>query len=667
MKGSPAGGQTRRRPSICRQTGRGHGGDRFLQVRAAAGRPREPRHREGDRRALGRVGHLRRDLHRPRPAHPARRHRLGRAEGDALLRPLAGRRHRRQQRRLRALVPPCHRGRRLHRLRRHVPGGRLGPRPPPRHGALGPMAHPAPAPRNRLASEPSPYLQQHAHNPVDWWPWGEAAFAEARRRDVPVFLSIGYATCHWCHVMAHESFEDEQAARLLNEAFVCVKVDREERPDVDDAYMAVCQAMTGSGGWPLTVFTAPDKRPFLATTYVPKTSRFGRLGLLELVPKITAAWADRRDDLMAQAGHVLEHVAAGSAAPGELPANVLEKAEAGLARRFDRELGGFGGAPKFPSPHTLLFLLRRHARTKDAAALDMVVRTLDAMAAGGIHDHLGGGFHRYSTDAAWLLPHFEKMLYDQAMLAMAYTEAFQATGEARFAAVARSTLDYVLRDLADPAGGVRCAEDADSEGVGGKFYVWTKDEIEEILGAEAPAFCAAYGVAAEGNVHDEATHRTTGANVLHLSRPLVDDRFASARAKLLAARNERVRPLLDDKVLVDWNGLAIAALAKAGTALGEPRFVQAAVTAARFVQKEMRRPDGRLRHRWKAGAKDGTGFLDDHAFLLWGLLELYDATLDPAWLEWAIEVAEGLRHFRDEAGGWFLSPTDGEDLGVRRA
>lgn len=546
----------------------------------------------------------------------------------------------------------------------------------------GPMAKAtASAPQNRLATEPSPYLQQHAANPVDWWPWGEAAFAEARRRDVPLFVSIGYATCHWCHVMAHESFEDPEVARLMNEAFVNVKVDREERPDVDDACMAVCQAMTGSGGWPLNVWMAPDKKPFLAGTYFPKTSRFGRLGMLELVPKVAEAWTTQRSELLAQADHLLDHVGSGSHAPGDLPTDVLDKAEANLAQRFDAHHGGFGRAPKFPSPHTLLFLLRRHARTKDPKTLGMVVRTFDGMAAGGIRDHLGGGFHRYSTDPHWLLPHFEKMLYDQAMLAMAYAEAFQATGERRFADIAHETLGYVLRDLRDPAGGFRCAEDADSEGVEGKFYVWSKAEVERALGAEqARAFCVAYGIAAEGNFDDEATHRKTGANVLHLPRPLdqvaqalgvtraaLDEQLAASRAKLFALRARRVRPLLDDKVLVDWNGLIIAALAKAGTALGEPRYTQAAVDAALFVQREMVRKDGRLRHRFKAGAKDDAGFLDDHAFLLWGLLELYDATLDAAWLTWATQVADGLRNFRDaKGGGWFLAAHDAEDLGVRR-
>jgi uncharacterized protein YyaL (SSP411 family) len=538
---------------------------------------------------------------------------------------------------------------------------------------------------NRLAGEPSPYLRQHAGNPVDWWPWGEAAFAEARRRDVPVFVSIGYATCHWCHVMAHESFEDAEVARLLNEAFVCVKVDREERPDVDDVCMAVCQQMTGSGGWPLTVLMTPDKKPFFAGTYFPKESRHGRIGMLDLAPRVAQAWRTQRAELERQAEHVLQHVRGEAHGHGEveegfepseaaqaidlgLPA--LEAGVTALAQRFDRTEGGFGTAPKFPSPHHLLFLLRQHARG-DGRALPMVAAQLDAMARGGIRDHLGGGFHRYSTDRAWLVPHFEKMLYDQAMAAFAYAEAFQATGREDYAAIARSTLDYILRDLADPAGGFRCAEDADSEGVEGKFYVWTRDEVLRALDpADGERFCAAHGVTAEGNFHDEATHHQTGANILHLRKPLStaqEAALAPLRAKLLEVRSRRVRPLLDDKVLTDWNGLAIAALAMAGTALREPRYLAAANRCADFLHARMRRADGRLLHRWHAGSTDATAFLDDHAYLLWGLLELHDATLEPHRLEWAAEVArQMLDRFAAPEGGFFGAPSDGEDLGARR-
>ncbi len=538
-------------------------------------------------------------------------------------------------------------------------------------------------PTNRLASEPSPYLRQHAQNPVAWWPWGDAAFAEAKRRDVPVFLSIGYATCHWCHVMAHESFEDDAVARLLNEAFVCVKVDREERPDVDEAYMAVCQQMTGHGGWPLTAILDHTKRAFFAGTYFPKESRHGRVGMLDLVPRITEAWTGKRAELEAQAEHILQHVRGEAHAHGDeqvggvnaspaadLDAGILTEAVAAFAKRFDPKHGGFGGAPKFPSPHNLLFLLRANNRAPKPATPRMVETTLEAMQLGGVRDHVGGGFHRYSTDREWLTPHFEKMLYDQAMLAMAYTEAHQVTGRTDFASTARSTLDYVLRDLADPEGGFRCAEDADSEGEEGKFYVWTQAELAASLGKDAVRFGALYSTTTEGNYLDEATHKRTGANILHLGAALTatDEAWAAPlRAKLLAMRSKRVRPLLDDKVLTDWNGLAIAAFAKAGTALQEPRYTAAAEGAASFLLKAMRRPDGRLRHRFHHGVVDAHAFLDDHAYLLWGLLELHAATLAPRWLDAALDLARQVqRDFAHPDGGWFTTPTDGETLGARK-
>ena len=542
---------------------------------------------------------------------------------------------------------------------------------------------PSPASRNRLGGEKSPYLLQHAGNPVDWYPWGEEALERARREDRPVFLSIGYSTCHWCHVMAHESFEDPQVAALLNAGFVSVKVDREERPDIDAVYMAACQAMTGSGGWPLTVIMAPDGRPFVATTYVPRTSRFGRMGMLELLPRVLEMWRTDRERLLESASEVAGALSAtpgseGAPDPGK---EALELGAVQLAQRFDEEHGGFGHAPKFPTPHDLLFLLRRWSRTGDAWALRMVGRTLDAMRRGGIHDHLGGGFHRYSTDEAWLRPHFEKMLYDQALLMMAYTEAFQATGEQDYASVVRETASYLLLDMMSPDGAFCSAEDADSPGGEGAFYVWTEDELRRVLGDEDARLAATvFGATSEGNYVEEATGRRTGANVLHLTAPVaelaaqldmdvpgLEERLLGIRNRLLRAREGRPRPQRDDKVLADWNGLVIAAVAKASRALGEPELAVIAEDAARFVLERMRAPDGRLLHRFRDGEAAVPATLDDHAFMAWGLLELYEATYEPRWLREAAALAHAMldRFWDADAGGFFLTADDAERLLLR--
>ncbi|MGB0652593.1 MAG: thioredoxin domain-containing protein [Thermoplasmatota archaeon] len=522
---------------------------------------------------------------------------------------------------------------------------------------------------NRLAGTASPYLLQHQENPVDWWPWCDEAFEEAARRDVPVFLSIGYATCHWCHVMAHESFEDEEAAAALNEAFVCIKVDREERPDLDDQYMAVCQATTGSGGWPLTVLLTPERRPFFAGTYFPKRGRGGRPGLLELVPHIQKLWQEDREGLDQRAGDITDWLAhQGAHDAGDRPGDeALTAAYRHLEARFDAENGGFGGAPKFPSPHQLLLLLRHHRRTKHEPALDMVVQSLDAMAAGGVHDHIAGGFHRYSTDAHWLLPHFEKMLYDQAMLAMAYTEAFLATGEERFERVARGILDFVLREMTTQGGAFASAFDADSEGEEGLFNTWTMTELEAALGPDDAARAAeAWNCTAEGNFLDEATRQRTGRNVLHR---MGFDPDAQApedlRGRLLEARNQRVWPLLDDKVLADWNGLAIAALAQAAQAFDEPRYVKAATAAATFLLDEMM-AGGRLRHAYRDGVLGQEGFLSDHGFVAHGLIHLYEATGETRWLAAAKQLTDAmLGHFAHPGGGFYDTPDDGEALLAR--
>jgi uncharacterized protein YyaL (SSP411 family) len=549
---------------------------------------------------------------------------------------------------------------------------------------------------NRLADANSPYLLQHAANPVDWWPWSDAAFEEARRRDVPVFLSIGYATCHWCHVMEHESFEDPQTARALNDAFVCVKVDREERPDVDGVYMAAVLAATGRGGWPLTALLVPDTRePFWVGTYLPRESRGGRIGVRELAENVADHWRQNADGVRRSASE-LAGVVRQMAAPevgDALGEPEVEAAARALLRRADPEHGGFGAAPKFPTPHHALFLVRRAALMGDAALARVAVAALRAVRRGGAYDHVGGGLHRYSTDREWLLPHFEKMLYDQALFAIACAETAHATGADDLRAAAESTLDYVLRDLRQPGGGFASAEDADSLNAAGEreegaFYVWTVDELEAALGADDARLAAdVWGADAGGNYLDEATHQPTGANVLHLHErrlgaadPLaapaerlgldpdaLRERLDGVRARLLDARDERPRPLLDDKVLADWNGLAIAALAVAARTFGRTDYAEAATEAARFVLREMRTDDGDLLHRWRDGEAGIPGLLDDHAFLVWGLLELYQTTFDPAHLGAALDLHGRMRdRFEAEEGGYYLSPADAPDLLVRQ-
>lgn len=536
---------------------------------------------------------------------------------------------------------------------------------------------------NRLINEKSPYLLQHAHNPVDWYPWGPEAFERARAEDKPIFLSIGYSTCHWCHVMESESFEDADVAALMNETFVCIKVDREERPDIDGVYMGAAVAMTGRGGWPLTIIMTPDGRPFYAATYIPKQRRFGVPGMVEILPRIAELWKNKRSELLETADRVAAALRQETAAPGEeLGSDDLIAAERQLAAAFDRERGGFGGAPKFPTPHNLFFLLRCWFRTGDAATLDIVEKTLDAMRRGGIYDHVGYGFHRYSTDADWLLPHFEKMLYDQAMLTIAYTEAFLATGRSEYERTAREILTYVLRDMTAPEGGFYSAEDADSEGVEGKFYLWTMTEIREVLGPEDTELVAeALGILDEGNVKDESTGRRSGTNVVHLARPVAHtarrvglsehelaERLESVRETLFAARESRVHPHKDDKILTDWNGLMVAALATAARALGEPEYAAAAARSVDFILERMRDHEGRLLHRYRDGEAAIRAHADDYAFLTWGLIELYETTFEVKCLRSALELTdEFVAHFWDEEnGGFYFSADDGEALLTRR-
>lgn len=536
---------------------------------------------------------------------------------------------------------------------------------------------------NFLINEKSPYLLQHAYNPVKWYPWGEAAFARSRNENKPIFLSIGYSTCHWCHVMEKESFEDPDVARLLNETFICIKVDREERPDIDSVYMAVCQAITGRGGWPLTIIMAPTKEPFFAATYIPKKGRFGSGGMLDIIPHIANLWAQQQKEILHSASQLKAALSPGmshGSAQGtaiELNEEILNRAYSQLLCAFDRQEGGFGRAPKFPTPHNLTFLLRYWYRTGNIEALQMVTKTLDAMHMGGIYDHLGFGFHRYSTDSKWLVPHFEKMLYDQAMLIIAYTEAFQATGIERYRQIAEEVIEYVLRDMCSAEGAFYCAEDADSEGVEGKFYLWKQEEIYDSLPSEqADMICKAYGISSEGNYIEEISGIPTKENILHLIRPLEETarelglslnelkaKLEASRQTLFAGREKRVHPAKDDKVLTDWNGLMIAALSKASRTFGRPEYAQAASKAADFIFHKMTYHDGRLLHRYWEGEASITGFLEDYAFMVWGLIELYQATMDKVYLKKALNLNFlQMGSFMDNEGGFFHTSKDSETL-----
>ncbi len=526
---------------------------------------------------------------------------------------------------------------------------------------------------NRLAREKSPYLRQHAANPVDWYPWGEEAFARARAEQRPIFLSIGYATCHWCHVMERESFEDEAVAAALNERFVPVKVDREERPDVDEVYMAAVQQLTGSGGWPISLFLTPDGQPFTGGTYFPQPARFGRRSFLEVLGLVHDVWTRERARVVESAAQITDYLrelnAGRPEGSAELGPELLQRGARQLAASYDEQHGGFGMSNmRFPLPHNVSFLLRHHQRTGAAHSERMARRTLDAIVEGGLRDHLGGGFHRYCVDPAWEIPHFEKMLYDQAGLVRALVEAWQALGEPRYAEVARETLEFVLTRMRTPEGAFTSAWDADSEGVEGKFYVWTAAELRELLGADYGPFAARYGVSEGGNFHEVpgGNHLRLAASVEEVaaregrSAAEVEAALARARATLLAARERRVPPLHDDKVLADWNGLMIGAAALAGRALGEPRYTAAAEEAARFVLERMRAPDGALLHRWREGEAAVAGMLEDYAFLAWGLLELYEATFAPRWLADAQALARVMveRLWDADAGGFFSVPAE---------
>ena len=527
---------------------------------------------------------------------------------------------------------------------------------------------------NRLAKESSPYLLQHKNNPVDWYPWGDEAFQKATELNRPIFLSIGYSTCHWCHVMEDESFEDEQVAQLLNDNFISIKVDREERPEIDHLYMTVCQAMTGKGGWPLTIIMTPDKYPFFAGTYFPKKGRMGRPGMIELLPAIADAWVNKKGELIQSANQIKKYLidSNNKEIGDQLNQTILTNTNSQFINRYDKTHGGFGVKPKFPSPHNLIYLLRYHNMSGDKTSLLMVEKTLQEMRLGGIFDHVGFGFHRYSTDREWILPHFEKMLYDQAMLTLAYTEAYQITNNQLYKDTAEEILHYVQRDMTDKRGGFYSAEDADSEGEEGLFYLWTIEEIKNILNNdESELLINTYGLDLEGNYKDEATGKKTEKNILYLKESISNakskNRLNDITKKLYLAREKRIHPLKDDKILTDWNGLMIAAFAKAGDVFNSDDYIQQAEKSAQFILKNLTDNNGRLLKRYRNGNAGLDAHLDDYAFFIWGLLELYEATFNVTYLTEAIQLSNIMvEEFWDiNNGGFFLGSENSEKLIVR--
>ena len=514
---------------------------------------------------------------------------------------------------------------------------------------------------NRLINESSPYLLKHATNPVDWYPWGDDAFSLAKEKNKPILLSVGYLTCHWCNVMEEESFSDPQVAALINDVFVPIKVDREERPDIDQIYMKACHLLSPSCGWPLTVFLTPAGKPFYAGTYIPKENRFGRLGLLELIPRVKQLWTEKRASVLKSAESINAAIVSSTIQlPGvDIKASRLDAAFRAFSMAFDQEHGGFGRSTKFPKPLDLIYLLRYWNRTGNSEALAMVEKTMTAMRKGGIYDHLGYGFHRYATDLMWRLPHFEKMLYDQALLVLAYVEAYQATAKEEYATTAREILHYVLTYMTATNGAFYSAESADSEGEEGKFYLWTAGEIKKTLDRkEAAAAIKIFHIREDGNFIDPVIGRKTGENVLYIDQDIGQkDTFERIRGKLLLERNKRVRPELDDKVLTDWNGLMIAALAKTAQVLNQPEYGEAAKNAALFILQNLRSKDGKLLHRWRNGQAGLEGNAADYSFLTWGLLELYSWDFDSKWLKFALGLTDDLvkDYWDNKLGGFYLT------------
>jgi hypothetical protein len=526
---------------------------------------------------------------------------------------------------------------------------------------------------NKLAGETSPYLLQHAQNPVDWYPWGDEALARAQEEDKPILLSIGYAACHWCHVMAHESFEDPATAAIMNRFFVNIKVDREERPDIDSIYMSAIQALHGQGGWPLTAFLTPEGRPFYGGTYFPPTPRYGTPSFTQVLESVASAWITKRDEIEKSAEGIAEHLSQAAAAgqeAGSLNEALFDQALQGIMGQFDSQEGGFSSAPKFPPSMTIEFLLRTAVQRDEGMALHMAEYTLKKMAYSGMYDQLGGGFARYATDNKWLVPHFEKMLYDNALLARAYLHAYQVTGDPLYRAIVEETLDFVKRDMRHDNGGFYSSYDADSEGEEGKFYVWQADEIRQALGENAPLFMARYGISDAGNwegsnILNVAEEIGTLSERFNLGEDEINSRLQAAKERLLELREERVWPGLDDKVLTSWNGLMMAAFAEAGRVLNRADYTRIAEENARFLDQTMRTEGGRLLRTWKAGSSAKlNGYLEDYAYLADGLLALYQTTFDPYWFEWLESLAEQiLEHFPDRRyGGFFDTPDDHEDL-----
>jgi hypothetical protein len=536
---------------------------------------------------------------------------------------------------------------------------------------------------NRLIKEKSPYLLQHSHNPVDWFPWGKEAFEKAKMEDKPVFLSIGYSTCHWCHVMEKESFENEEVAELMNQTFISIKVDREERPDIDGVYMTVCQLFTGSGGWPLTIVMTPDKKPFFAGTYFPGHDKYGRIGMMTLIPRINELWRNKRIDVLrtsdeiAKALHLSSHIVPGNE-PGE---EIFHKAFEEFKKRYDPEFGGFGNAPKFPTPHNLIFLLRYWKKYNVLDALEMVENTLTKMRLGGIYDQIGYGFHRYSTDKEWLVPHFEKMLYDQALLVPLYLETYQATGNIFYLDTAEEILTYVMRDMTSEEGGFYSAEDADSEGVEGKFYLWSEKEILSVDNIEGQFALDYYNVIRDGNWTDPHSGQSDKSNILHLNKtpellsakinlPLSDinEKLKIVRNKLFQSREKRVYPFKDNKILTDWNGLMISAFAKAAQVTGKEKYILFAKSAADFLLAKLIDVNGNLQHRYRESEAAVKANLNDYSFLIQALLDLYETTFSVDYLTKAKELLDVcINKFRDkEDGSFFFSPIADNELIVNQ-